>query len=72
MYWKFDSSTNELYFKLKARANGWVGLGLSNKNYHMVDMDVVIAGVKNGQGYIGVRLMFFVCCARTLNIDFFH
>ncbi|XP_031564421.1 uncharacterized protein LOC116299844 isoform X2 [Actinia tenebrosa] len=53
MFWKFDSTTNELFFKLRARANGWVGLGLSNKNRHMEEMDVVIAGVKDGHGYIG-------------------
>jgi hypothetical protein len=55
VFWKYDSSTSEIFCKLVVKATGWVGLGFSNTNTAMSDMDVVIAGVSGGQGFIGVR-----------------
>jgi hypothetical protein len=53
--WSFDSITSEILFKLVVKATGWIGLGFSNTNSGMSDMDVVIANVSGGQGFIGVR-----------------
>jgi hypothetical protein len=53
--WKFDSSTKELVCKLEVKATGWVGIGFSDLQFWMRNMDVMIGGVREGRGYIGVR-----------------
>lgn len=51
-------NTKELVCRLKVKASGWVGLGFSDVNYWMRNMDVMMAGVREGKGYIGVRKPF--------------
>ncbi|XP_031564418.1 uncharacterized protein LOC116299842 [Actinia tenebrosa] len=53
VFWKFDSNTNELFFKLVVKATGWVGLGFSQQNSGMANLDIVVANVSAGQGFIG-------------------
>lgn len=51
-------NTKELVCRLTVKASGWVGLGFSDVNYWMRNMDVMMAGVREGKGYIGVRKPF--------------
>ena len=52
----FNRTSNELYFKVQAKALGWVGFGLANDApTNMADYDVAVGGVyDNGSCYLKV------------------
>ena len=51
-----DPSTGDLHFQAVAETLGWVGFGIAAKNTSMQEMDCIVAGVKNGVGYINVSI----------------
>lgn len=54
MYWKYNASEDMFYFKVKAKATGWVAFGVSTQEKGMNGYDVMIGGVdNNGAEYIG-------------------
>lgn len=54
MYWKYNASEDMFYFKVKAKARGWVAFGVSTQVGGMKGYDAMIGGVyDNGTGYIG-------------------
>ena len=55
--WKVDWSDKTIIFMTKVATTGWVGLGFSPTGF-MPNSDVVIGWVKNGDGYLSVRIAF--------------
>ena len=54
-YWSYDSLMDLLKFKLVVKATGWIAFGFArNGPSKMVDYDVAVGGVLNGQGYLKV------------------
>ena len=54
-YWSYDSLMDLLKFKLVVNATGWIAFGFArNSPSGMVDYDVAVGGVFNGQGYLKV------------------
>lgn len=55
MSWNYDSKNKEVIFILEVKATGWIGLGISDVNSSMHQMDIVVAWVdSNGQNHIKV------------------
>ena len=54
-YWAYDSDTDSLTFKLVVKATGWVAFGFARARGNMLDYDVAVGGVWNGQGYLEVN-----------------
>lgn len=53
--WNYNSTTNEVTFKITVNVTGWIGVGFSESNEDMEDMDIAIAIVKSsGQGTVEV------------------
>ena len=57
LYWNFDADEEIVYFAVRVRTNGWVGLGIS-PNGGMVNSDVVIGWVTDdGMAVLQVRII---------------
>ena len=54
LYYTYKAEEDRLYFKVKANATGWVGLGFSDKNTTMMNLDCVVGGVYGNTSYIMV------------------
>ena len=55
VYWSYDSLMDLLKFKLVVKATGWISFGFAKMALsQMVDYDVAIGGVLDGQGYLKV------------------
>ncbi|PFX26942.1 DBH-like monooxygenase protein 1-like [Stylophora pistillata] len=67
MYWKYNAGEDMFYFKVMAKATGWVAFGVSTQGGGMNGYDVMIGGVNNGTGYIGVSHLKRVHVYAALN-----
>ena len=68
MYWKYNAGEDMFYFKVKAKATGWVAFGVSTQEKGMNGYDVMIGGVdNNGAEYIGVSHLKRVHVYAALN-----
>ena len=56
LHWKYDKTSDMFYFTVVANATGWIAFGVSNQRGGMNGYDVMIGGVSNNDGYIGVRV----------------
>ena len=54
--WSYNASDERLYFKVVAETSGWVGLGFSDQNEGMKNLDCVVGGVSAGTGYLNVSI----------------
>ena len=54
-FWTYNTTEENLYFKVEVDASGWVGLGFSDTNSGMANMDCIVGGVFAGTlGYLNV------------------
>ena len=56
LYWTVDWDGKSVSFAVEAETTGWVGFGISSGNGRMVGSDLVIGWVKDGQGYLKVKI----------------
>ena len=54
LHWKYDKASDMFYFTVVVKATGWIAFGVSNRRGFMIGYDVMIGGVSNNLGYIGV------------------
>ena len=53
--WSYDAATDKLILQVNATTVGWVGFGFALfAPNNMQDYDVILAGYKDGSGYIYV------------------
>ena len=52
--WFYNANDDSLYLKAVVEATGWVGLGFSDQNTGMKNLDVAVGGVSGGTGYLKV------------------
>ena len=56
LYWSFDKTTENIFFAVKARTNGWIGFGLS-PNGQMPGSDVIIGWIDGNTPYFHVSCL---------------
>ena len=57
LHWKYDKASDMFYFTVVVKATGWIAFGVSNQRGGMNGYDVMIGGVSNNVGYIGVSYL---------------
>lgn len=50
--WLYNATDDILYFKAVVATPGWVGLGFSDLNMEMKNLDCAVGGVAGGSGYL--------------------
>ena len=57
LFWTVDWDAETVSFAVEAETTGWVGFGFSTGSGQMIGSDVVIGWVKDGEGYLKVRII---------------
>ena len=68
--WRYNGDTDELYFEVDVKAEGWVGFGFTFTPQEMRNYDLVIGGQTSwGKSYFKVRDITFFFIGRHQNYN---